>query len=431
MGAFERPTRTKLAIHVFVGSSPATTVIIPAEERAMPKPSPPSRLPRTVFLLGATSLFADVASEMIFPLLPLFVASLGAGPAFLGLVEGVADATASMLKLGSGYWADKTSHRKRLVLFGYGLAAVVKPFMAVAAAPWHVMAIRVTDRVGKGIRSAPRDVLISAAALPGQAGRAFGFHRAMDHAGAVLGPIIATVALASGMPLRNVFLLAVVPGLLSLACVALVREDRRPPAPATSASPKDSKLSPRLKGYLAVLAVFALGNSSDAFLLLRAQELGVAVPTIPILWMVLHVSKLIASYLAGDLSDRLPRAWLIVAGWAVYAATYLGLGFANQAWHVWVLFVVYGGYYGLTEPVEKAIIKDLSNSSNQGRAFGAYNFIIGASAIPASVLMGWLWQAYGPRAALATGAIIGLLSALLLLGWTRTTAPPNTGTVTA
>lgn len=376
------------------------------------------RLPAAVVALGVTSFFADVGSEMIFPLLPVFVASLGASTTFLGLVEGLADATSSLLKLASGYVADHTRRRKPLVLFGYGAAALARPLVALATAPWHVLAVRVTDRVGKGIRSAPRDVLIAASVSEAEVGRAFGYHRAMDHAGAVVGPLIATALLGLGWPLRHVFWVALIPGVLSMIAVATVREPR---VEVVAHDPTRTSEPPRLPGtlrsYLGILFLFSLGNSSDAFLLLRARDLGVPIASLPLLWTVFHVAKLVSSYLGGGWSDRIARPKLIVTGWVVYAATYLAFGLATQSWHAWALFVVYGSYYGLTEPAEKALVKELAPEAVRGRAYGFYNFIIGASAVPAGVLTGWLWQTWSPLVALATGAGIAAASSIALIVW--------------
>ena len=385
-----------------------------------------ARLPATVLLLGLTSFLTDVGSEMIFPLLPAFVAALGASPAFFGLVEGLADAVASLLKLAAGALVDRAPAKKPFVLAGYGLAALVRPLMALATAPWHVLGVRLTDRVGKGIRSAPRDVLLAGAVPASESGRAFGFHRAMDHAGAVVGPLVAAGLLAGGLSARGVFAWAVVPGLLSVVAVLAVRErapagdDGGPAeAPAKAAAPLPTRLPTRLRVALGIFAVFALGNSSDAFLLLRARELGVSLASLPLLWTVFHVSKLTSSALGGDLSDRVPRARLIVAGWLVYAATYLGFGVATRPWHVWALFVVYGAYYGLTEPAEKALVKDLAPPALRGRAYGLYHFLVGVAAVPAGVLTGALWQAYGPRAALGAGAALAALAAAAMFAWER------------
>jgi MFS family permease len=388
-------------------------------------PGARKRLPAAIIALGFTSFFTDVGTEMIFPLLPAFVASLGAAPAFLGLVEGLADATSSLLKLASGYIADKR-RKKPFVLAGYGVAAVARPLVALATAPWHVLAVRLTDRVGKGIRSAPRDALIANSVDKAQAGRAFGFHTAMDHAGAVCGPLIATLLLALGWQLRSVFWFALLPGALAFAMLLTVRET---PASATAdigTPTPDAKaaLPKSLTRYLAILALFSLGNSSDAFLLLRARELGVQVVAIPVLWAVFHVAKVVSSHFGGSWSDRVARSKLIVGGWSVYALTYLAFGVARQSWQVWALFVVYGVYYGLTEPAEKALVRDLAPPSSRARAYGFYNFIVGAAALPAGLLTGWLWQTWSPRVALGCGAGLAAVSAAALLLWTAGAISP-------
>jgi len=391
--------------------------------RAMARGGPAKRLHPTVIALGVTSFFTDVGSEMIFPLLPAFVASLGAAPVFLGLVEGVADATSSLLKLASGYATDRLRAKKPLVVIGYSIASFVRPLAALASAPWHVLAVRVTDRVGKGLRSTPRDALIASAVPNEEAGRAFGFHRAMDHAGAVVGPLVATLLLSLGWDLRSVFWAALVPGIAAMVALLTVREERRPgPAMVRQASAAEHvvaavPLSRSLRSYLVILAVFSLGNSSDAFLLLRASELGVATASVPLLWSVLHVAKVVSSYLGGGFADRIARPKLIVIGWAVYAATYLAFAAASEPWHVWALFIVYGCYYGLTEPAEKALVRELAPAEARGRAYGFYNFITGATAIPAGLCMGLLWQSFGATAALATGALLAGASSIALLAW--------------
>jgi len=379
-----------------------------------------ARLPVAVILLGFTSLFTDVGTEMIFPLLPVFLTeTLRAGPAYLGLVEGAADTVSSLLKLASGVIADRTERRKPLVLFGYGLASLARPFVALATRPWHVLAVRVTDRVGKGVRSSPRDALIADAAGD-RAGRAFGFHQAMDNAGAVAGPLLATALLAAGLSLRGVFWVAVIPGAVATALVAAVREPPRsaPGAarPAATAN-REPVLTRTLTTYLFVLGLFSLGNSSDAFLLLRARSLGVATAQVPVLWAVLNLSKVVWAYLGGDAADRVRRAPLIAAGWFVYALVYTGLGRATASWQVWALFVVYGVFYGLTEPVEKALVKDLVRPEQRGRAYGAYNFVVGVTALPAGLLMGGIWNGYGPTVALELGAALAGVAAGLLLAW--------------
>ncbi len=392
--------------------------------RRVTAPEPKSsRLPLTVLALGVTSFFTDVGGELIFPLLPAFLATLGAGPAFLGLLEGVADAVASGIKYASGAWVDRRPAKKPFVLLGYGLAGAVRPLIALATAPWHVLLVRVMDRVGKGLRSAPRDVLIAAAVPQEQSGRAFGFHRAMDHAGAVVGPLLGTALLAAGVPLRTVFALAIIPGVLAFVAVARVKEEPGPqrvlPATEPGAKVASPPLPKRLWSFLGILLLFALGNSSDAFLLLRAHELGTADAWLPMLWMALHLSKMAFTNWGGALSDRVPRHRLVIAGWLVYALCYLGFALAQQAWQAWALFLVYGLFYGLTEPVEKALIRDLSPETVRGRAFGLYHGSLGLAAVPAGLITGGLWQAFGPLAALGVGGVIALTAAVLLMVWAR------------
>jgi MFS family permease len=395
-----------------------------SRERSPSEPSRPlpvvrARLPAAVIALGFTSLFTDVATEMIFPLLPVFLVSLGAGPAFLGLVEGVADATSSLLKLASGHLADRMEKRRPLVLFGYGIAALVRPLVALATAPWHVLAVRVTDRVGKGVRSSPRDAIIAASVPREQSGRAFGFHQAMDHAGAVLGPLAATLLLACGVSLRGVFAIAAIPGVLSILALLVVREPAVPLARAPDGAAGTLALGAPFRRYLAVLFVFTLGSSSDAFLLLRARECGVSLALLPTLWATFNVSRLVCAYFGGALSDRVGRVRLVLSGWLVYAATYAAFGAASAPWHAWALFVFYGLYYGLTEPVEKALVRDLVPEAVRGRAYGEYNFVLGITAVPAGLLTGFLWQRFGAAAALNTGAGLSLAAAGALFVWSR------------
>lgn len=376
------------------------------------------RLPLTVIALGVTSFFTDVASEMVFPLLPGFLALLGAGPIFLGLLEGVADAVSAFLKYQSGRWADQGG-KKGFVLAGYGLATAVRPLLALAGAAWHVLAIRVVDRVGKGLRSAPRDAILAGAVSAEDSGRAFGFHRAMDHAGAVVGPLLATTLLWLGLEVRTVFALTLIPGVLSVVALFVVKEPE-PTAEARAAAHRDeTPLPPRLRQLLVILGFFALANSSDAFLLVRASELGVPTALLPTAWLVLHLSKMGWSARGGAWSDRVPRHRLILAGWAVYAVSYALFAVASAAWQAWVLLFVYGAFAGLTEPVEKALIKELVPKSQHGRAFGAYHGTLGALAIPAGLLTGFLWQQLGAAVALGTGAAVAALASLWLLRWVR------------
>ncbi|HEX7051289.1 MAG TPA: MFS transporter [Longimicrobiales bacterium] len=386
-----------------------------------------------VLWLGLVSLLNDTASEMVFPLLPLFlVGTLGAGPTILGVIEGVAETTASLVKLGSGWISDRIGRRKSLVGWGYGIAVAARPLLALTGAPWQVLVLRFADRVGKGVRTAPRDALLAESAPAERRGAAFGIHRAADHIGAVMGPLLAAgLLLLAPHGLRLVFALAALPGLLAVALVVFaVRETpvaRPAPVPAGGAevghdggarSGDDDdaadRTTPARRGLLAVLGLFTLGNASDAFLLLHAEHLGVATALVPILWGALNVSKSLWSVPGGALADRVGAGRVIIGGWVVYAAVYVGFAFAGAAWHAWALFIVYGLFYGLTEAPEKALIAALGRAGRRGTAFGAYHLVTGAAALPASVLFGAIWAASGPMAAFLFGAGLALLSAALL-----------------
>ena len=377
-------------------------------------------LPRTVIALGFASLFNDMGSEMAFPLLGVFLVSLGASPAALGLIEGIADATASFVKLFAGCIADKRARIKPLVFTGYALPAGVRPLLALASAPLHVLGIRLADRVGKGLRSAPRDLLIAGAVEGGESGRAFGFHRAMDHTGAVIGPLLASGLLWLGFSMRQVFLFALAPSLLALLAVSRVRERARPrPTLASAAGAVPVRLPRGFRSYLAILALFALANSSDAFLLLRASEIVLHLEALPLLWTVLHLSRVAATAWGGRLADRHSRARLVALGWGIFALFYLGLGFADASWQVWALFAFYGLHTGLCEPAERALVRDLAPPQVLGRAFGLFHGVLGACAIPAGWLMGWLWQTWGARSALVCAAALASIAAVALLAWQR------------
>lgn len=382
-----------------------------------------ARLPVTVIALGVTSFFTDVASEAVFPLLPGFLALLGAGPTFLGLLEGLADAVSAALKYQAGRWADRGAAKKGFVLAGYGIATVVRPLLALATAPWHVLAVRVTDRVGKGIRSAPRDALIAGAVPAEESGRAFGFHLAMDHAGAVVGPLLATGLLLLGAEVRTVFALTLIPGLLAVASIFVVKEPEAAPPTADQRARNDATPLPRrLRSLFVIIGFFALANSSDAFLLLRSGELGVPTALLPMAWLLLNVSKMFWASRGGDWSDRTARHRLILAGWAVYAVSYGLFAVASQAWQAWVLMGFYGAFAGLTEPVEKALVKELTPQELHGRAFGVYHAVLGATAIPSGLLTGFLWQQFGPAVALGVGAGVAAIASVWLLQWSRAKA---------
>jgi MFS family permease len=380
-------------------------------------------LPRTVHRLGLVSLLTDASSEMIYPLLPSFLTGvLGAAPAFVGLVEGLAESVASVFKVASGRISDRMRRRKPLIVAGYALSSLVRPVVAAASAPWHVLVVRIADRIGKGVRGAPRDALLAQVTPPEELGRAFGFQRAMDHAGAVAGPLIASAILLVRQDVRLVFALAAVPALASVLVLVFGVHD--PPAVAAPAAdlpraPASRAATPGLGRVLAVIGLFTLGNSSDAFLLLRAQEAGVALPLIPLLWTTHHVVKSATSTAGGALSDHIGRRGTIAAGWALYALAYAGLGLATRAWQVWALFAVYGLHHALTEGPERALVAEMASGEAHGRAFGMYHAITGALLLPASLLTGALWQSVSPAAALLTGAGLALAAASAMLAIVR------------
>ncbi len=389
------------------------------------------RLPRNVFAISLVSLLNDASSEIIYPLLPVFLSlTLGASPAIVGVIEGAAESISSLLKLFAGYISDRRGKRKGFVVLGYSLASFARPLLAFATSWYQVLAIRLTDRVGKGIRSAPRDAMIADTVAVEERGLAFGFHRAMDHTGAVVGPVMGYLLLAFFAANRNapnaadftkIFLLASIPALAAVVVVTfLVRESPRIGNINTATVPSPRSLSMRgfdgnFKRFLLIVALFTLSNSSDAFLLLRAQSAGVSIASLPLLWATLHVVKVGSSLIGGDLSDRLGRRRLIVSGWILYAAVYAGFAFVSNNISVWILFLIYGIYFGLAEGAEKALVADLVRPKQRGTAYGLYNLAFGITVLPASLLMGALWSWRGPGLAFLVSAALGATAALLML----------------
>src|SRR5215207_785434 len=409
------------------------------------------RLPRNVIAISIVSLLNDASSEIIYPLLPAFLKGLLGvsspyAAAVIGLIEGAAESVSSLLKLFSGYFSDRRGRRKGFVVFGYALAGVMRPLLGFASS-WHqVFFIRLADRVGKGIRSAPRDAMIADAAAPAERGLAFGFHRAMDHGGAVVGPLLGAAiiylfasdrAVPTSADYRTVFLLASVPALAAVFVAALfVREGRRGEtagaAAAAVVTPPPRQLSLRgfdgnFKRFLVLVSLFTLSNSTDAFLILRAQDAGVAGAAIPLLWSALHVTKVVSSIVGGNLSDRLGRKTLIVSGWLLYAAVYFGFAHVSTPAGAWALFLVYGVYFGLAEGAEKALVADLVRPEQRGTAYGLYNLAFGITVLPASLLMGALWDTWNPEAAFIVSAAIGSTAALLLALLVRPARGPKLG----
>jgi MFS family permease len=387
-----------------------------------------SRIPRPVWFLGFASLFTDAAGEMIYPLLPVYLtAVLGAGATSLGIIEGVAEAVNSVLKVLSGWWSDRTQRRRPMVIAGYTLSSIARPLIAVSSSWLQVLAIRAADRTGKGIRGAPRDALLARFAAKGGRGRIFGFHRAMDHTGAIIGPLIATAILYFAPErYRLVFALTAIPGAIAVAMLFLVKEDhesagelkplRSPAAPqSVTAEAATSALPKPLRAYLLVLIVFSLGNSADAFLLLRLSDALGGALFIPALWAGLHVVKASLSTWGGSLSDRFGRKPIIVIAWIVYAIVYLGFAVATSTGAFIFWFLAYGLYFALGEGAEKALVADLTPAARSGTAFGYYNAALGIGALVASVLFGFLYDRFGASIAFGVGAAFAGIAAVLLM----------------
>jgi MFS family permease len=375
-------------------------------------------LPRNVRVLGLASLLNDIASEMIFPLLPGFLLTvLGGEIFFLGVIEGMADSVASFLKLWSGGRSDRAGRRKGFLLFGYSLAAVTRPLIGVIAAPWQLLVIRIGDRIGKGIRTSPRDALIADSTDPSIRGRAFGFDRAMDHLGAALGPLLAAgFLLVWPGELRTLFLLAVLPGLVVVGLMIFGLRETPPTQPAKEKVHLTLKpFDHNFRLYLAALVIFTLGNSSDAFLLVRAGELGVTTVMLPLLWCAFHVMKSSGNLLLGRAVDHFGPKPFMYLGWFIYGAVYLAFALATTAWEAWALFLCYAIYYGLTEPAEKTLVALLVGAERKGLAYGWYNFAIGIATLPASLIFGALYQFSGPLVAFAWGAGLAVLAGFVML----------------
>jgi MFS family permease len=381
-----------------------------------------------VFALSLVSLLNDTSSEIIYPLLPAFLAlTLGATPFVIGLIEGFAESVAAFLKLFSGYLSDKFNSRKFPVFFGYSLAGIARPLLAFVSTWQQILFVRLTDRLGKGIRGAPRDAILAASVAPEKRGLAFGFNRAADHLGAVFGPVCASVLLyflsenpenPSAREYSQVFLFASVPVVIGLFVIAFfVKEEKTPVEPVNSKIKLSlNEFDSNFKRFLTVIALFTLSNSTDAFLLLRAEEAGVAVAALPLLWMTLHFSKVVFSLIGGDLSDKFGRKNLIFAGWIVYALVYAGFAFVNAEWQAWTLFIIYGAYFGLTEGTEKALVADLVESpEKRGTAYGFYNLAFSITVFPASLIFGAIWTYFGASIAFLISAGISICAALLLL----------------
>ncbi len=387
-------------------------------------------MPRNVWVIGLTSLLTDISSEMIIYIVPLFLANvLGVKTGIIGLIEGVAETTASILKLFSGWLSDKLGGRKWLTVLGYGLSTITKPFFYFAHSWGVIAAIRWGDRIGKGIRTAPRDALLADSVTPETRGLAFGVQKALDSAGAVISLLIAaavvwstqTAALSlSRSTFQTIILISIVPAFLAVLTLMLGAKDVKRKNEA--ALPKFSfrNLGKPFAVYVVIVGIFTLGNSSDAFIVLRAQNLGISIIGILLMLAVFKLIHSLVSIPAGSLSDKIGRKKLIVGGWLVYAVIYFGFAFSVHAWQVWLLYVLYGLYYGLAFGTANALVADLVPAHLRGTAYGTYNAVIGILNLPASLIAGVLWQGignwpgFGPSAPFLFGGGLAFMAALLL-----------------
>jgi MFS family permease len=382
-----------------------------------------------VFFLGLTSFFNDISSEMIFTLLPLFLTNiLGVSTVIVGLIGGISGSADALVRIMSGWFSDKIGHRKAFAVAGYALSAVVKPFMYIAASWGVVTGIRFIDRVGKGVRNAPRDALLTESVSASERGKAFGIHRAMDTAGAVLG--LAVVAAIIWVVQKHdqflelptfhwIVIIGAIPGFIgTLIVLSLVREsrmERKKAEDGKTAARSAAPFSKRFKIYMAILAVFTLGNTSDFFVILRAQNLGNSLILVALALVMFNLIYSSVSTPAGMLSDKLGRRRLIMLGWVIYAAVYLGFAVANASWQVWFLFAAYGAYYAVTEGVSRAFVADLVPVDRKGTAFGWYYGVLSIFLLPASLIAGYLWSAVSPASSFYFGAAMSFVAAIGML----------------
>jgi len=374
---------------------------------------------RNILGMGLISLMNDMASEMIYPLLPVFLTTvLHAGAATIGIIEGLAETVVSLLKYFSGTYSDRIGKRKPVFAAGYTFSNIVRPLIGVSGTWLQVLVFRISDRIGKGIRGAPRDALLADSASPQNMGLAFGFQRAMDHTGAIIGPLIATALIQfGGLSIKSVFLLSVVPGVIAIALAwfLVVEKPKRITPASQSIIFTGSLKNYRYMLFLFAVLIFTLGNSTDAFLLLKAMDTGITLALIPVLWVVLHISKAIFSIPCSRLSDIIGRKPVIIAGWIVYGLVYLGFAFASTRLSIWLLFFSYGLFFGLCEGTEKAFVADLVGKDCRGGAYGLYNMAIGIAAFPASVVFGIVWEKLGSHSAFIMGASLALLASIIIM----------------
>ena len=373
-----------------------------------------SRLTKNVIFLGLVSMFTDLSSQMIYPLIPEFLSSMGATKTIIGLIEGIAESTASVLRAVFGRLSDKIKKRKLFIYLGYGLSALSKPFLFFAHTWITVLGVRFSDRIGKAARTPARDALISTSIDPSIKGKAFGFHRAMDRVGAIGGPLLALLVLSvTNRSLRLVFLFSVVPGLIALIFIKFTKEVNIQDTETGNVQVKKGLKSPGFIWFFISVIIFQLGNSSNSFLILKARETGIDVKMIPVIWIVYNIFCTISSPIFGTLSDKVGRRYVIYISFIYYSLIYLLFAFAGSPVYVWFLFAAYGVYYGLSEGVYRAYIADIVEPENRATAYGIFNTGVGLALFPASMIMGFVWDIYGSRAAFILSALFSILAFII------------------
>lgn len=374
---------------------------------------------KNVFVAGLVSFFMDISSEMVYPLVPLFLANvIGVNKSVIGLIEGIAESTASLLKVFSGWFSDRIGNRKWLMAAGYGISTLSRPFVALATGWQQVLGSRFMDRFGKGIRTAPRDALIAESADRTHLARAFSLHRAMDTMGAVIGPACAFFLLGIfSNDYRKVFWLSMIPGILAVLLIIFFLTEKKKLPTAHAERPKLTlaHFDWRFKFFVAIAGLFAVGNSSDVFLILRAQQVGVSTVMIPMVYLLFNLVYSLSSIPAGVAADRFGRKRIILLGFVLFAILYYGFAIASDTRAIWILFGFYGIFMGLTEGVQKAFLTTIIPADFKATAFGVYNTVVGIAMFPASLIGGWLWDNISPSATFYFGAITATLSAALFI----------------
>lgn len=374
---------------------------------------------RNVFVSGLVSFFMDVSSEMIYPLVPLFLSNvLGINKSVIGLIEGIAESTASILRVFSGWFSDRIGNRKWLMAAGYGVSVLSRPFIAAANSWQNVMGSRFIDRFGKGIRTAPRDAIIADSTEKAFLGRAFSFHRSMDTMGAVIGPALAFLLLGLfSNNYRIVFWFSMIPGVIAVLLIVFFITEKKRDSVVSSGRPRLTlrHFDWRLKSFILIAAVFALGNSSDMFLILKAQQAGVSVAAVPLLYLTFNLIYSISAIPAGIAADRFGKKRVILLGFMLFAVLYYGFAKASDFRMIWLLFSLYGVFMGLTEGIQKAFLATIIPTDFKATAFGVYNTAVGIAIFPASLIGGWLWDNVSPSATFYFGATTAVLSAILFV----------------